>query len=87
MPIPGRASTSSDALAGEFIGDCVVLTVDVTNEPRAASGLELFPEVVTLLKREQMLAVAAPQTRHHHDYKERIQSKNCRRRRVTQGLE
>ena len=30
--------------------------------------------------------MAAPQTRHHHDYKERIQFKNCRRRRVAQGL-
>ena len=39
MPIPGRASTSSDALAGECIGDCVILTVDVTNEPGAAGGL------------------------------------------------
>ena len=77
MPIPGRASTSSDALAGEFISDCVVLAVDETNEPRAASGRELFPEVVALFqKREQMLAMATPQTRHHHDYKERIQFKN-----------
>ena len=49
MPIPGRASTSSDALAGEFISDCVVLTVDVVNEPGAAGGRKLFPEVVTFL--------------------------------------
>ena len=87
MPIPGRASTSSDALAGEFIGDCVVLTVDVTSEPGAAGGRELVPKVVAFFqKSEEMLAVATPQTRHHHDYKERIQFKNCRRRRVAPGL-
>ena len=77
MPIPGRASTSSDALAGGCIGNCVILTVDVTNEPGAAGGRELFPEVVAFFqKSEEVLAVAAPQTRHHHDYKERIQFKN-----------
>ena len=87
MPIPGRASTSADALAGECIGDCVILTVDMTNGPGAAGGRELFPEVVAFFqKSEEVLAVAAPQTRHHHDYKERIQFKNCRRRRVAQGL-
>ena len=87
MPIPGRASTSADALAGECIGDCVILTVDMTNGPGAAGGRELFPKVVAFFqKSEEVLAVAAPQTRHHHDYKERIQFKNCRRRRVAQGL-
>ena len=87
MPIPGRASTSADALAGECIGDCVILTVDMTNGPGAAGGRELVPKVVAFFqKSEEMLAVATPQTRHHHDYKERIQFKNCRRRRVAQGL-
>ena len=87
MPIPGRASTSADAPAGECIGDCVILTVDMTNGPGAAGGRELFPKVVAFFqKSEEMLAVATPQTRHHHDYKERIQFKNCRLRRLAQGL-
>ena len=78
MPIPGRASTSADALAGECVGDCVILTVDMTNGPGAAGGRELVPKVVAFFqKSEEMLAVATPQTRHHHDYKERIQFKNC----------
>ena len=61
MPIPGRASTSSDALAGECIGDCVILTVDMTNGPGAAGGRELFPEVVAFFqKSEEMLAAGNP---------------------------
>ena len=47
IPIPGRASTSSDALAGECISDCVILTVDMTNGPGAAGGRELQHDIDT----------------------------------------
>ena len=61
MPIPGRASTRADALAGECIGDCVILTIDMTNGPGAAGGRELFPKVVAFFqKSEEMLSVATP---------------------------
>ena len=57
-----------DAVASEFIGDCVVLAVDVSKDPLTAEGGKALGHVVTFREeRAQMRAVATPDARHHHD--------------------
>ena len=66
-----------DAVASEFIGDCVVLAVDMSKDPLTAEGSKALGHVVTFREeRAQMRAVATPDARHHHDDQHRIKFEN-----------
>ena len=66
-----------DAVAGEFVGDGVVLAVDVTENPMAAYGCEALRHVVAFREeRAQVGAVAAPDAGHHHDDQRRVKFEN-----------